>query len=241
MKFQTERCFNSKCGTLRRPTDLKSKHSNVLDETGQFLLTDFWFCSDECFEEVLEVFIEPEYSLKYKFGTLTYGIPFPGQASPTLSPGLTKTLNRLEGLYRWGRKRNMFAPDWVEDFKNDFGRYPEPDEVPKVEGQLKNLMREAGEDWKFQQELAVDRAKVKMNDELTAEDIRLFDIQREKNMKELEATWERNARDQERRKKEEERLEEKRQREEEKRAREEADLAAKEAEEAKWRPRPFKI
>jgi Skp family chaperone for outer membrane proteins len=257
MKLQTERCVQ--CGTLRRPTDLKSKYDDVLDETGAFMLTDFWFCSDKCFEDVLDKFIDPEYSFKYKLGDITYGRVYPRQESdtPPLSPGLTKKVKTLEGLYQWGQEHNMFSPDHVEDFKKDFGRYPEPDEVPVVLQELINRVREALEDWKFRQDLAIGPAKIKMSDELCAEDIHLFDTTSAKNTKEIEARMERNRREEDRKRKEaereeekrkreeerqrreQERLDEKRQREEEKRQKEEAERAAREAEEKKWEPQDF--
>jgi hypothetical protein len=53
MKFQTDRCMT--CGSPARPSNLKSKYTNeafgTLDNTGKFSSTDYWFCSDECYEK----------------------------------------------------------------------------------------------------------------------------------------------------------------------------------------------
>jgi hypothetical protein len=68
MRFQTERCLQ--CGTPGRPTDLQSKYN--LDERGTVPLTDYWFCSDEHYEEAIDSYVDDrDYSLQYSRANLS--------------------------------------------------------------------------------------------------------------------------------------------------------------------------
>ena len=64
MKYQKERCLQ--CDRLTRPKDLDSKYKGdliygELDATGQFCETDYWFCSDKCYEEAFSKYLPAEY------------------------------------------------------------------------------------------------------------------------------------------------------------------------------------
>ena len=47
----------------KRPTDFASKYR--LGEDGRVSYTDYWFCSDECFEEAMSKYLDKEYSPEY--------------------------------------------------------------------------------------------------------------------------------------------------------------------------------
>ncbi|HSE37309.1 MAG TPA: type IV secretion system DNA-binding domain-containing protein [Blastocatellia bacterium] len=62
MRFSSERCLGPSCGTPVRPTSLNTKYE-LIDRTGQHKGTDFWFCSEECYEAALNKYIPKEYAI----------------------------------------------------------------------------------------------------------------------------------------------------------------------------------
>ncbi|MFK4719377.1 hypothetical protein [Bradyrhizobium niftali] len=59
MRFTKDRCLS--CGTPQRRRAVDSKYSN-LDETGRVTFTEYWFCSEECYEKEISKYLEKEYA-----------------------------------------------------------------------------------------------------------------------------------------------------------------------------------
>lgn len=63
MRYTKDRCLS--CGTPQRRHALDSKYSN-LDETGRVTFTQYWFCSEECYEKEISKYLEKEYGFDVK-------------------------------------------------------------------------------------------------------------------------------------------------------------------------------
>jgi hypothetical protein len=246
MRLQTERCMQ--CGTLNRPTNLQSKYDMVLDETGAVTITDFWFCSDRCFEDACEKFLEPEFSFKYLDADRRMG--------PNLPPRLKKTINAIVRYHHDCDK-------WIDlkaEYKRRFGELPEDGHAYAFfMSEKEKAFNRAIRDWIWERDTALNRAVAKIADEIHAENIHYTRVSHAKEMDQMtdriaraeheqQRLEEKRKREEEkqereayRQQREQERLEEKRQREAERQAKEEAERLAREAEEEKWKPKRFKL
>ena len=112
MKYQKERCLQ--CDRLRRPKDLESKYKGdltygELDATGQFCETDYWFCSDKCYEEEFSKYLQEEYLPKYWM-----------ERSDLIAPGLRKAIDDLDQRYHemYGNIGfKQIKPQYTADFR----------------------------------------------------------------------------------------------------------------------------
>jgi hypothetical protein len=68
MRFVTDRCIQ--CGTSVRPTNLTTNYQ-LIDKTGTHSGTDFWFCSEDHYQEALSKYIPKEFAI----GRTTHDVP----------------------------------------------------------------------------------------------------------------------------------------------------------------------
>ena len=238
MKYQKERCLH--CDCLKRPTNLATKYPDYLDETGTVPLTEYWFCSDKCYEEELKKYLDKLYWPEYN----------ENNPPPSIRAQKQAMVDDFFETFGYDTFRDMDE----KTEKMYFDRFLEP-----YREEYTNIIQS----WLLNQQRALLDAKSALTARIQEEYDYRWNKEQEDYLKGLEElgksiekgfakdrAWlleqqrkeeERQRREEERRKREEERLKEKQEREEEKRRKEEEARAAKEAEEEKWRPRPFKL
>ena len=209
MKFQTERCMT--CGRPARPSNLKSKYTNekygTLDNTGKFTSTDYWFCSDECYEKAFSEYMDKEYLPEYLYENKNK--PF--------APNLTKAMNEVAKKFTEERKiRNEqidLYNEWLSNqiYASDMARI--------------DLKKRIEDEYWYQY--------FKNEEEFLKQD----DKEQEAIRREVERLTKEGERIEERKRREEERLEEKRRRDEDRAQREQERLAREEEKSRKERER----
>jgi hypothetical protein len=143
MKYQKERCLQ--CDRLTRPKDLDSKYKGdliygELDATGQFCETDYWFCSDKCYEEAFSKYLPAEYMPKYWL-----------ERSGVFAPGLSKAIDDLDKRYH--EKYGNITGDVLQRIK------------PQYAVDFRGLLSE----WRWERDRAVQEARLELKERVESE------------------------------------------------------------------------
>ena len=238
MVYRKDQCLGCGRPETRRPGNLQTKWNDIgdsggiIEKDGTFVspcfTTHFWFCSEECYEKVLDTFIKNrEYSLKYN--------------DENRPPGFQKKIDNLSRQFTATyvasdeSESEAIEQRYKDDYHSLFKEWNDNRGSAIRWARLELCHRLDDEYW---QQHCDEHEK-------WMEDLDKEDVAHEKELarilKEGERKDEKRLRDEERARREQERLDEKREREEEKRRKEEEKRAAEEAEEEKWRPRWFKL
>ena len=199
MKYQKERCLQ--CDRLTRPTDFQSKYNGrlsygELDSTGKFCETEYWFCSDTCYEEAFSKYLENEYLPKYWID----------KGREYYAPEIRKALEKILGRYK-----EEYADCSEEYVKNVIG--------PRLRAEQIRHLKE----WQYNRDRAVETARLELKERVESEYWDRFYKDHEKFLEEEDKQQAAVQREVERLIKEGERKEEQRRKEEEKRAAEKAE------------------
>ena len=190
MHFQTERCLQ--CRNPRRPTDLQSKYAPILRPDGGISITSFWFCSDKCFDDAVNEYLDKEY-----IKPITVGEKFPPKLLAALRAAQNKIIDRV--IKQHGEYYTVIGDsDYVPDYLREAG-----EEIRAVQGAII-------QEWEVERVRAIGEAQRKMLERIHAEDDYLFDKQCADELKEIDEEerkfWEDDEREENRSRKASEEL-----------------------------------